>query len=155
MRRKDREVKDRKEILEIIDECSTMHVAFGGDSSPYVVPLSFGYSDEGGALELYFHCAQAGMKLDCLKNSDRVCFECETFLGFEETAQGITTKYRSIIGFGSCSILKDEDGKVHAMRKILSHCGYPDYPVEECGALGHTTVCRITVDSVTGKRNAE
>ena len=80
MRRKDKEVTDRNGIKEIICECKTCHVAMVDGYMPYVVPLSFGYKFiDDGALELYFHSAFEGKKIDILKRNNKVCFEmsCE------------------------------------------------------------------------------
>ena len=47
MRRKDREVKDIYGIREIIRECDCCRLAFPHGKSAYIVPLSFGYNEEG------------------------------------------------------------------------------------------------------------
>ena len=153
MRRKDREITDRKEMLAVLDECDTVHLAFSGADYPYAVPLSYGWLDEDGTVSLFFHCAETGMKLDCLKSSDKVCFVCDSFLGYVRTSGGITARYKSVTGFGTCNILKDEEEILRGLRCISSHCGFADYPVESCSALKHTTVCRIDVASMTGKKN--
>ena len=70
MRRKDREVLGDENIAKIIEQCTTCHIAMEDDANagvPYVIPMSFGYSLEGGVLELYFHCARVGKKLDCIR----------------------------------------------------------------------------------------
>jgi hypothetical protein len=40
-------------------------IALGAD--PYVVPLSFGFAEEGGRIKIYFHGAKAGMKHDLIR----------------------------------------------------------------------------------------
>ena len=77
MRRKDREVLGDENIAKIIEQCTTCHVAMADDadaSMPYVIPLSFGYSLNNGVLELYFHCAHVGKKLDCIRKNPNVAF---------------------------------------------------------------------------------
>ena len=77
MRRKDREVLGDENIVKIIEQCTTCHVAMTDEadaSTPYVIPLSFGYSLDGGVLELYFHCAHVGKKLDCIRKNPNVAF---------------------------------------------------------------------------------
>jgi nitroimidazol reductase NimA-like FMN-containing flavoprotein (pyridoxamine 5'-phosphate oxidase superfamily) len=66
MRRKDREVTDMNEIIEIIKKCDVCRLAFFDKEYPYIVPLNFGYSYDGAKLELYFHGANAGKKLELL-----------------------------------------------------------------------------------------
>ena len=61
---------------EIIKMCKTCHVAMVEEGEAYVVPLSFGYRFiEGGLLELYFHSALEGKKLDILRKNNRICFD--------------------------------------------------------------------------------
>ena len=75
MRRKDREILGDENIAKIIEQCTTCHIAMVDDADtgmPYVIPLSFGYSLNGGVLELYFHCAHVGKKLDCIRKNPNV-----------------------------------------------------------------------------------
>ena len=77
MRRKDREVLGDENIAKIIEQCTTCHVAMIDDANvgmPYVIPMSFGYSLMDGVLELYFHCAHVGKKLDCILKNPNVAF---------------------------------------------------------------------------------
>ena len=67
MRRKDREINDVKEIINILDMCKTASVAMLDGDVPYVVPLSYGYEIRDNILVLYFHCAKEGRKIDILK----------------------------------------------------------------------------------------
>ena len=76
MRRKDREVTDKNQIEEILKQCKTCHVAMVDNEKPYVVPLSYGYQIlEDGTLELVFHSAKDGKKINILKKNPNVCFE--------------------------------------------------------------------------------
>ena len=64
MRKADREITDKKELIEVINKCSVCRLAFHDEPYPYIVPLSFGYSYEKEQLTLYFHCANEGKKLE-------------------------------------------------------------------------------------------
>jgi len=76
MRRKDREETDITEIEKILLQCKTCHVAMVEYGVPYVVPLSYGYRIfNGNLLELYFHSALEGKKLNILRKNNSVCFE--------------------------------------------------------------------------------
>ena len=77
MRRKDREDLGDENIAKIIEQCTTCHIAMVDDADagmPYVIPMSFGYSLKDGVLELYFHCAHVGKKLDCIRKNPNVAF---------------------------------------------------------------------------------
>jgi uncharacterized protein len=74
MRRTDKEIKNKDEILAIIKKATIMRLAMSDKDSPYLVPLNFGYRDES----LFFHCAKEGSKLDIIRQNPKVCFEFET-----------------------------------------------------------------------------
>jgi len=124
MRRSDREVKDRKGIEEIIQKCKTCHVAMYDGAFPYIVPLSFGYRflDED-TLELYFHSAHSGKKIEILRRNNKVCFEVS------DEGENINTEnpcnmgyyYSSVIGFGEAEFITDVAAKCDNLSAIVSH----------------------------------
>ena len=66
MRKADREIKDRDEILHLLDECQTIRLALHDQPYPYIVPLSYGWELAGDKICIYFHCAKEGKKLEDL-----------------------------------------------------------------------------------------
>ena len=42
MGRQDREVANRREMLEIMKKCAVCNMAFAADDTPYVMPMNFG-----------------------------------------------------------------------------------------------------------------
>ena len=64
MRRKDREVTNIIEILQIIEKAKVLHLALFDADYPYIVPLHYGYEYTEGILIFYMHCAKEGHKLD-------------------------------------------------------------------------------------------
>ena len=73
MRRKEREVKERAAIEEILRACKVCRLAMNGeDGVPYIVPLNFGYTWSGEQPVFYLHSAQSGRKLD-LAGQRRAC----------------------------------------------------------------------------------
>jgi len=153
MRRKDREVTDQNEILDILQRCNTIRVGIADANHPYVVPVSFGLEIVDGNFFVYFHCAQQGFKLDLLKKNSSVCIEGDIFYKVEPTEQGITTRYESIIGFRKCTFLSDDKEIIRCLRLITEHYGYPDYPLERCKGLANLFIGKIAIDTITGKRN--
>ena len=113
MRRKDREVQSLDEIFDILNRCDTVRIGFQGDKYPYVVPVSFGAELIDEKVIVYFHCAREGMKLELLKKDPRICLEGDIFIRTETTNHGITTRYESVIGFGECRIVEDEQEIKH------------------------------------------
>lgn len=153
MRRKDREVQSKEEIFDILNKCDTVRIAMQGGQYPYVVPVSFGMEIVDNRAVIYFHCAKEGLKVDLLKANPYVCVEGDIFIKVEKTAHGITARYESVIGFGKCQFVTDNDEIIHALKVLLEHYGQTDYPLEHCGSMNHLLIGKIMLDEITGKVN--
>lgn len=151
MRKSDREIRDYKEILRLLDECQTIRLALHDEPYPYVVPLSYGWEERDGKLFVYFHCAKEGKKLDLIAKNGNVCFEADCLAGYKSTGRGVTADYRSLIAFGKAERVYGEE-LVRGLELLLSHCRIEGYSARECAAMDITAVVRITVDGITGKR---
>jgi len=153
MRRKEREIADFKEIVDVLERCDTIRLGICDGDTPYVVPVSFGVLVDGNSVTIYFHGAKAGYKAELLKINPKVCFEADIFYKTEKTETGITTRYESVIGTGIAELVSDDGEKILGLETILNHYGYHDYPVEQCKGMDMTAVHKITVEKLTGKRN--
>ena len=125
MRRKDREVLGDENIAKIIEQCTTCHVAMIDDANaglPYVIPLSFGYSLNSGVLELYFHCAHIGKKLDCIRKNPNVAFSMcvENRIEIHEEAYCKSGRfYASVVGQGKAEIVEDSAEKCRGLSLLM------------------------------------
>lgn len=125
MRRKDREVLGDENIAKIIEQCTTCHVAMTDDtnaSMPYVIPLSFGYSLNDGVLELYFHCAHVGKKLDCIHKNPNVAFSMsvENRIEIHEDVYCKSGRfYASVVGQGKAEIVEDVAEKCRGLSLLM------------------------------------
>ncbi|MCI8658890.1 MAG: hypothetical protein HFG54_01390 [Lachnospiraceae bacterium] len=87
MRRKDREITDFNEIIEIIKKCDVCRIALNDEDFPYIVPLNFGLDVQGEQVFFYFHAAMEGKKLDLIVKDNRATFEMDcdhNFILYEE-----------------------------------------------------------------------
>ena len=75
MRRKDREVTDLSEIIEIMKNCDVCRLALNDDGFPYILPLNFGMAVNGDKITLYFHSALEGYKVGLIQKDNRASFE--------------------------------------------------------------------------------
>lgn len=150
MRRSDREVTDFNEIVDIIDQCDTLHLGMNADGYPYVVPVSFGYEARDGRVTLYFHGAGRGLKHELLARDPRVCAEMSKCLGFVQLGSELTCNYISAIGFGRARRVEGKRAR-RALELIDAHCGYPGFELGGCA--GAPAVYQIEIESLTGKRN--
>lgn len=135
MRRKDREVLGDENIKQIIEQCTTCHVALEDEVNPgmpYVVPLSFGYSLQNGTLELVFHCAHVGKKLDCIRKNPKVAFSMcveNRIEIFEDNVCKSGRYYASVMGQGTAEIVEDPAEKCQALSLLMER--------QAGGAQGH------------------
>jgi hypothetical protein len=74
MRKKDREITDRKAMEAIISGAEVCRIALCDGNEPYVVPVSFAYRDNA----IYFHSAPVGKKIEILAKNPRCCVEVDS-----------------------------------------------------------------------------
>ncbi len=167
MRRKDREVLGDENIAKIIEQCTTCHVAMADDanaSMPYVIPLSFGYSLNEGVLELYFHCAHVGKKLDCIRKNPNVAFSMcvENRIEIHEEAYCKSGRfYASVVGQGKAEIVEDVAEKCRGLSLLMKRQAASSTHSTQSAAphkfeftpeqAASVTVFKITSTNFTGK----
>ncbi|MBN2247579.1 MAG: pyridoxamine 5'-phosphate oxidase family protein [Coriobacteriia bacterium] len=117
----------------------------GGE--PYVVPVNFGY--DGG--RIYVHGPREGRRIAAVTGGARVCFEVdEGEIVPADRPCGYTSRFRSVIGYGTARLLSDDAEKRHGLDVIMRHYGGSGagIPPEKCAI---TSVLEIAVDSIDGK----
>lgn len=150
MRRKDREITDRKEIDAILGAASVMHLALSDDNLPFLVPLFYYYDGEA----LYFHSAQTGTKISILKKNPKVCFEVSVDHGIIEAESpcDFEARHRTVIGLGTASFVEDDQNKIPILDHIVGL--FTDkkftFPPEN---LKRTAVVKIQIESLKGKKH--
>lgn len=158
MRRQEKEVKDFDGLEEIIKSCKVSRVAMVDGDRPYIVPMNYGYKHDEKGLELYFHCAKQGRKLDILNKNNKVCFEmdCDHELDVPqnpEIACKYSYKYGSIIGDGVAEILEDDGERGEALKAIMIHQSGKIFEFNT-DMMKSVAIIKITSQSFTGKRQA-
>lgn len=168
MRRKDREIKEFDEIIDVLSRCKVLHLALISDGKPYAVPVNFGFavkeSESQKKLTLYFHGAGEGKKLDAIKANPQVSFCAETSVeasGPQEANANAckwTCFYESVIGFGTATLVEDSKEHTAGLDTIMLHNGYKiPFGIKTIAysamALAHTAVVKIEVSEITGKHH--
>lgn len=150
MRRKEREITDRKEIDQIISLGKVMHLALSDNNLPFLIPVFYAYD----GTSLYFHSAKAGTKIDILKRNNNVCFEISVDNGIVESdmACDFEAKHRTVIGFGKAQFLESEDDKIAVLDRIVSQFTDKKFEYPK-GNLQATAVIRIDIESIKGKKH--
>ncbi len=153
MRRADKEVKNRDEIIDILNICKTATIAMVDNNVPYVLPMSYGYEFIEDSLVLYFHCAMEGRKLDILKENNVVCFNIfsEGKPVYAEIPCDSGYYFSSIIGNGKAEIVEDSAEKCYSLGRIFEHQAGRTVDFTKKQA---STVCvfKIVSNDYTGKQ---
>jgi nitroimidazol reductase NimA-like FMN-containing flavoprotein (pyridoxamine 5'-phosphate oxidase superfamily) len=147
---------DREELEAVLRGADACALAFALADEPYVVRLNFGYEWEGALPLLYFHCAREGRKLEMMRANPRVCFELDVG---HELAKGDSPcqwgmKYASLVGYGTLSELRGDPERRSALDKVMRHYGWGGEGGYDQGALAATTVLRLEVGEMSGKRKS-
>ena len=152
MRRKDREITDFHEIIEIIKKCDVCRIALNDEEFPYIVPLNFGLDVEGEQVYFYFHAAMEGKKLELIEKDNRATFEMDCdhkFILYEER-MSCTMGYASVIGHGYIENVADED-KYEALKILMRQYHAEDFKFNT-DMMKVTKVLRMRVTDMAGKR---
>lgn len=153
MRRKEREIKEPSEIMNILASSKVVRIGFNDNGHIYIVPLNFGFEYENGELTLYFHGARDGRKFNLIQKGGYVGFEMD--FGYQlktaETACAHSAYYSSAIGEGEVSELTENDEKKKALNLImLNETGKGDWNFPSI-MLSKVGVFKIKVSEFTCK----
>ena len=152
MRRKDREITEFEEIIDVMERCGVCRLALHDEEYPYIVPLNFGMQVEEGQIVLYFHGAEKGKKYELIKKNNKASFEmdCTTQLVTILEDSNCTMNYESVIGQGRVEILSENE-KEQALDILMRHYREEDFPYNKA-VIPKTTVFKLTVEKCSGKR---
>lgn len=147
MRKSERQ-RDAAWALEVFDKAPYVTLSMvRPDDTPYGLPISLVRKDDA---TFYFHCADEGEKIDCLKNNPVVSLSAVSRCTprFEEDKQNFTEYYNSAIAIGRAEFITDDTEKTEALR-LLCQRFLPNYMNHFEAAinrsLARTTVIRITL----------
>lgn len=146
--RKARRQKDAEWAFDVFDKAPYVTVSMTRpDGSPYGVPLNLVRKDND---MFYFHCAEEGEKLDCLRHNPVVSLSAVSKCTpkYEEEKNNFTEYFHSAIALGKAEIVEDDSEKIEALRllctrflpKFMDHF---DEAIQR--SLDITTVVRITL----------
>lgn len=155
MRRTDREVTAKEDMIAIMKKCDVCRIALNNGDYPYILPLNFGMEVKDGKVELYFHGAMEGMKYDLIQKDNRASFEmdCEHRLVTEIERGSCTMAYESVIGQGHIEVLADSE-KYEGLCILMKHYHQEEFPFDQA-VIPRTKVFKLVVDHMTGKRRVK
>ncbi len=110
---------ERELIYQILDEGFICYVSFVADGQPFVIPTAYGRVED----KLYIHGSPASRMLRALQTGIEVCV-CVTLvdgLVLARSAFHHSLNYRSIVIFGTATIVKEEEDKLAALKAFCDH----------------------------------
>ena len=155
MRRKDREIIDINEKINVIKKCKVCRIGLSENNFPYIIPLNYGFNFENDILTLYFHSAPEGKKLDIIKKNNNACFEidCDNKLIESGGACNYGYAFKSVIGFGKIFILDSFEEKTFGLNMLMKHQTEKEtaYSFSE-DQVNNVCVYKMVVDEFSGKQ---
>jgi uncharacterized protein len=153
MRRKDKEITDRKLIDDILSKSLICRVAMVDNERPYIVPLNYGYHDNA----IYIHSASSGKKIEILRRNNKVCFEIdiEGDLIKNEVSCEWSINYRSLIGYGTIEIISDFDEKQAGLDIIMNQHGKSENNVYKKSNVDSIVILKLNIEQITGKQSGD
>ena len=153
MRRAEREVTDRGQLLEIISRCTCCRVAFSDPEGAYIVPLSFAFVP-GQPDRFYFHGAKEGRKASLIAQKPKVGFEldCAYELVAGQSGCKYSCRYQSIVGTGVIGEVQDLEEKKQALSALMRQYEPSRSFVFTDEQAQAVAVYRLDVAAMTGKQ---
>ena len=152
MTKREFQITDEAQILEILDKSKVLHLGLAVDNEPYVVPMNYGYTMEDGKLVLYLHSAVQGKKLDMICANPHVFFEmdCDRMPFEGKVACQYGMVYSSLMGRGTAHIVEDVEEKTKAMSILMKTQTGKDFEFTD-RLVSIVSVIRVDVTEYTAK----
>lgn len=149
MRRTDREMGQEFALM-ILDQCEWATLAtVDADGAPYCIPVTI--VREGA--RIFFHCAQAGQKVENLRARPAVCL---TAVGHTHIVQKeFSTEYECAVVRGVAEEITDPAAKIAALRLLCQRhtpAGMDGFDAAIAASLPRTGVWAVSMDAVSAKR---
>jgi hypothetical protein len=151
MRKKEAEIADRAEVLEVLSRAPVVHLGLAAGDQPYVVPLFFALDGE----TVYLHTGREGRKMDMLAANPRVCLQAEVGVELRPAADPCrwSARYQSVVGFGTAELVPDGPEKRRALAVLMDRYagGGSDwsFPPDKLDA---TAVVKVVLEEFCGRR---
>ena len=153
MRRKEREITDSKEIDDIIERADVCRIALSDNNIPYIVTMNFGYR-KGKNPALFLHSAAKGKKIEIIKQNNMACFQMSIDHKLVETHVKCNCgmQYKSVVGMGRIFFITKKEDKTDALNILMKHYHGHDRHQFKDAYVNETTVLRLDIDKISGKK---
>lgn len=159
-RRQEREITDPAVIADILKSNNSAVVSLVDGDRPYGVMMNYAPVLYDDTVQLIFHGATAGRKLDCIRRNPHASIFVNDRLAENVSLNGehpsgrSTTRYRSVVLQGKMELIDDIAERRHLAGVFLRHFS-PDGTIEPPPdqALAVTQFLLFTAEAVSGKQN--
>lgn len=156
MTRRERQVIDMGEIINILDKSKVLHLGLVDGDEPYVVPMNYGYEFVDDTLIIYLHGARRGRKLDLIRKNPKVFYELDCdivpFEGEVACKYGIT--YSSVMGRGEAFIVEEVEEKKHALSVLMKTQTGKDFTFDD-KLVSVVSIIKIVTKEYTAKQRKQ
>ncbi|MEA5470055.1 pyridoxamine 5'-phosphate oxidase family protein [Spirulina sp. 06S082] len=110
---------DRDTIYQILDEGLICHIGFIANNQPFVIPTAYGRVDD----RLYLHGSPASRMIKTLQDGVEMCVTVTLLDGLvlARSAFHHSMNYRSVVAFGTATVVEDEGEKLAALKAFSEH----------------------------------
>jgi nitroimidazol reductase NimA-like FMN-containing flavoprotein (pyridoxamine 5'-phosphate oxidase superfamily) len=152
MRKSRQEIKDKAVLEEILSGSEICRLSMLDGELPYIIPVNYGYRDG----YIYIHSAPEGKKIELLKNNSLICFEVEDMVQIVKGKEACdwTTRYRSVVGYGTMEILSDDRSKQEGLEVIMAQHGAPELDKFDARNLKRMVILKLRITSLSGKQSS-
>jgi nitroimidazol reductase NimA-like FMN-containing flavoprotein (pyridoxamine 5'-phosphate oxidase superfamily) len=153
IRRKEKEIKNRSEMIEILQKSKYITMAMAKENEPYLVTLNYGYDHVKNVI--YFHCANEGKKIDILNENNKVWGQAIQDRGY---ATGKCDHLYATTQFqGKVKFIKDLEEKKHALITMINQLeNNPGKVIKKQinkDSLKRVNIGRININYISGKKS--
>jgi nitroimidazol reductase NimA-like FMN-containing flavoprotein (pyridoxamine 5'-phosphate oxidase superfamily) len=143
---------EREEINAILDDSFICHVGFNSEHGPVVIPTGYGRAGD----ELIIHGSAASQMLRDLSKGVDVCVTVTLLDGMvlARSAFHHSMNYRSVVIFGTASLITDRDEKLKALEILSEHMipgRWRDVRLPTEKELKGTSVLRLPITEASAK----
>ncbi len=153
MRRKEKEIKEKGVIEEILKENAVGRLATSVDDQPYVVPINYVYFDG----KVYFHSHRDGTKMRNIAKNPRVCFEVDSGeIVKSDKPCDFSWKYMSVIVNGKARVVTDPAKRLSVLKRLSDKYSPGKGKLltqEDMDKNPQLAIVEITVEKMTGKKS--
>jgi uncharacterized protein len=106
---------------DVLNNGKIIQIAFIDHHKPYIVTLNYEYVFNSDHPIVYFHFANEGKKINCIKENLHVCSSisiCDEFIQGEEACD-YGMNFRSIVGYGRMRMVENKEEKIYSLNLLM------------------------------------